>query len=359
MKNTFLKAPTIITPRKAAGDFTASVALDTMLKAESMWSEGAQANQYKSNAEAARAVLTNQTAEFRELDDKDHDKTLVVTWLNACAIVPEDCEANCTISGDELQTTSKEYAYDLCKKVDFSINRNKLRTGTYNREEQIAKGLALSVKALDEWWAQRVLISLSSYAGINVAPSPYTFNDADMTTEVPAASYNLNMYANLQKQAVLNQMNSPYYIEKGDLWVPQLDAELDEGNAEGKGLAERASRWGMYFDLFNFGKAGITDDLFAIDRSAVAMKTYNRYPETPTPMNLQTHYSIASQSLPGVRYGVIYQLTCETSGTTTIWRDTWRIITEGMIALNPEGCPITIGEDTYEPTGVLSYSKTA
>lgn len=365
MKKNFLSLPTIITGRKsrrAPGDFTNSQLNDILLKAEVMWTDGAQANVYKSHADSAKAVLENQTARFQELADKDKDNKVRVNWINPCAMVDEACESNCTITAAELETGVKEYEFDMCRKVDFSINREKLRTSIYDRDELAAIGMAKAIKTLDEWWNTQMLLKLKSFSGVNVAPSPWTFSDADMTTQVPSAQYNLAMVAILKKQAMLNQMNSPFYIEKGDLYVPVLNAEINGGNAEGKGDAARAKYLDLYFDLFGFEKAGITEDLFAIDRSAVAMRTYNRYPDTPTEMGgkvAQTQYSVASQLLPGVRYGVIYEFTCVTNGSKTEYHDAWRVITEGGIWLNPEACPVEIGEETYTPTGVMSYSKTA
>lgn len=350
------------TPRMAAGDFTSSALMDVVLKAEEMWSDGAQARVYKSNSETARAVLENQSARFQELDDKEHDRKVRVNWINPCAITDEACDTNCDIVEDELESAVKEYEYDMCRKTGFSIDREKLRTSIYTRDELAAQGTAKAIKTLDEYWSAQLLLKLKAFSGINVAPSPYTWDDAGLTTNIPAGSYNLKMYSQLMKQTLLNQMSSAYFVEKGDLYVPFMDARLEAANAEGKGDANRVSEWDIYFDLFNFIKAGITEDMFAIDRSAIAFKTYNRYPDTPLEIGgkvAQTHYSVASQILPGVRYGVIYEVTCKTTGGKTRIVDSWRFITEGGIWLNPEACPVTIGETTYTPTGVLSFTQTA
>lgn len=345
-------------------DFSNSQLLDFNLKAENVWSNGTQAQNFVSHADSAKALLEHQTATFKELDDKDKDHKVKIMWLDACAIEDEDCVENCTLDGDPLNDNYKDYEYDMCRKVDFSVNRDTLRSSQYNRDEVIAKGLAMAIKRLDEWWAVQVLLKAKAFAGVNVAASPWTFDDATMTTQVPTASYNLTMIAYLIKQAMLNQMNAPFYLEKGDLFVPVKNAEFDNGNADGKGNNARANALDMTFDMWNFAKSGITEDMFAIDSSAMAMKTYARNPDTPTLLGgdiQQTIYTVASQMLPGVRYDVYYGLTCQSATVggkiRTQYVDTWRLETTGLIALNPEACEVTVGGETYNPTGVLSYSQ--
>lgn len=348
----------------AAGDFSASALLDINLKAEAMWSNGAQAAMYQSHADSAKAVLENQTARFTELNDKDKDLKVKVTWLNPCGIVDEDCEGNCDISEPEIEAEAKEYEYDICRKTGFSVNRDTLRTSSYDAEEVRARGMAMSIKKLDEFWAKQVLLKAKAFAGINVAPSPWTFNGTTMDTEVPTASYDLTMIPYLMKQAMLNQLSSPYYIEKGDLYVPYLNAKFNAGNAEGKGDQARINALNMYFDMWNFAAAGITEDLFAIDASAIAMKTHAKHPDSPMLIGgsvQHTIYTVNSQMLPGVKYDVFYTLACQeqviSGKTRTQYVDTWRLETNGLIALNPEACEVTVSGTTYRPNGVLSYAQ--
>jgi hypothetical protein len=170
-----------------AGEFSPSALLDIKLKAEQIWSDSRLAQDFKAKADSAKAVLENQTATFRELDNPEKDNQVVVNFINPCAIVAEDCESNCDITGDELETGGKTYTLDLCKKADFSVNAEKLRTNTYSVEEVSARGLASALKALDEYWARQVLVKLKAFAGVNVAPAPWTW--AAGTTSVPAAQY--------------------------------------------------------------------------------------------------------------------------------------------------------------------------
>jgi hypothetical protein len=340
-----------------AGEFSPSALLDIKLKAEQIWSDSRLAQDFKAKADSAKAVLENQTATFRELDNPEKDNQVVVNFINPCAIVAEDCESNCDITGDELETGGKTYTLDLCKKADFSVNAEKLRTNTYSVEEVSARGLASALKALDEYWARQVLVKLKAFAGVNVAPAPWTW--AAGTTSVPAAQYTVGMVANLINQSILNRMDGAYYIDNGGLYVPWLNAQLSAGNLDGKGDAARIAAIKLYFDQWNFGPAGLTEDTFMVAPSAVAMKTKTRNPDVPTLIAgtvQQTRYTIASPNLPGVKYDVYYTLTCKTINGKANIVHSWRIETNGGIFLNPEGCPVVIGGTTYTPTGVISYS---
>lgn len=349
-----------------AGDLSATALLNLRVKAENAWRDGKTAVQYKVNAEAAKAVLENQTARVDLLAGRSNkDDVVEISFINTCGIVAEDCESNCTIDEPELDTGKQEYEVDTCKKTGFSIDEEKIRTNDYELEELHSAGHAASLKALDEFWAQQVLAKLLAERGYNAYPDPYT--QADQITTVPAAGYTLNqLTANLILQAQMNNINNPYFIERGLLAGEFLNAQFNAGNLDGKGDAARAEFLRMYFDMLNFGKAGITTaDLFMVDSSAVALATKNRYDATPVLAGgkiQQTRYSVASQTLPGVRYDVIYSLECKTVNGKSHDMHSWRYETNGLIAVNPALCPITIpGEPPtiVDSNGILAYKKGA
>lgn len=344
----------------AAGDLSASALLQVRLKAEAMWNDAQYASEFKPQAGAAEAVLKNQTARITPLESQDKDLTVGITWIQTCDVAVEDCETNCDLDEPELETKRKDYALDVCKKTGFSIDREKNRTNSYTREEEMARGLAASVKVLDEFWAQKVLASLQAFAGVNVDPAPFTFDAADLETDIPAADYNQSMIPYLIRMGIKNRMASPYFIDGGNLYVNWLNTQFNAGNLDGKGDKARVDAIKMYFDLFNFGASGVTAETFMINQAAVAMATRNRHGDAPTLIGgsvQQTLYTIPSIALPNVKYDVFYTVKCVTVNGKAHYKDVWRVQTEGGVFLNPEGCPVTIGEDTFNPTGVLAFNQ--
>ena len=147
------------------GQFTASQLLETRLKAEQMWTDSQRAASLAPEAEAAVAVLEHQTARFDVFDDINKDIKVKVTFIDACGITAKDCDNSCDLSEDELSTGAKEYEPNICKKSGFSVNETKLRTNDYGQSEVVMEGLAASVKALDEFWAQQILVKLKMFSG--------------------------------------------------------------------------------------------------------------------------------------------------------------------------------------------------
>lgn len=345
----------------AAGDFSPSALLAVKLKAEQMWTDGQWAAELTPQAESAIAVLENQTARITPLETTDKDLSVIVNWLNTCAIVAEDCESNCDITEPEMETSQETYALDICKKTGFSVDVEKLRTNAYNFDEIVPKGLAACVKTLDEFWAKTILAKLQSFAGINVDPSPMTFNVPTLTTNTGAIGGTTALVPHLIQQSIKNNMRSSYLISDGTagaMYVNWLNAQFNAGNAEGKGDTARANALKMYFDLFNFSAAGIGADLFLIGKGAVAFTARARNPDVPTLIGgsvQHTLFTVKSNALAGVKYDVLYTITCNTVGGKSHYLHTWRVETNGGVFLNPAGCPVTIDAVEYEPTGVLAY----
>lgn len=342
----------------------ASKILKIRLKAESMWKDSRLAAEYKAYSDTAKAVLRNQTARFSELTTKDKDNTVTVTWVDPCGRVVADCTNSCDITGPEPSTVAQDYALDICKSTSFAINEEVLRTNDYSAIELIAGETTLALKALDEYWSQALLVKLKAFANVNLFPNGFSY--ANGTTTIPAAQYNQQLYAYLVKAGILNKMPDSYMIDSGELFIPLLDAQLNRGNLDGSGGALRAAEISgkLTYDMWNFQKAGLTEDTFEVSPGAVAFKTKSRFDARPVYLDgkvNQWRYSIPSPSLPGVTYDVISQLTCKPNNTTNQEEivQNFKFITRGGIFLNPKGCPVEIGGVTYTPSGVLSFSKGA
>lgn len=346
----------------AAGDFSASQILDIKLKAEEMWGDSRMTTEYAADAAAAVAVKNNTTAKITQLTDPGKDNKVIVTFLNSCDIEDRECESDCDIDGPELESGSKEYELDKCREVVFSVNAEKNRTNMYTMEEEAAQGMAKAVKKLDEYWSTQVLLALKDGAGINVHPLPWT--QAAMTTTIPANQYALPMFSFIKEDMVYNRIGAPYYINNGDLFVPYDQAQMNKDNAEGRGTYAYSQAWNMYFDQWGFARAGLTESIFAVARGALAFETVARHSDTPQVIGgsiQQTRYTVQSQVIPRTKYDVFYGLKCitnQTTGESNIFHS-WKVKTRGGIFLNPEGCPVTVGGQEYNPTGIISYTKGA
>lgn len=340
-----------------AGDFSATQLTAITLKAQEMWAKN-PGQTPPPNVATVNAVKANQNARLADLEEKDKDKQVKITWVNSCALAVSDCTPDCEITGPELESDAVTYDLDLCKEVRFSVNETKLRTNTLTFDELAAPGLSAAIASLDNWYNSQMLLHLKTFAGVNGIPAPWTY--AAGTTTIPAASYNRSIVANVIYQAMRNGFTNPFFINNGDLYVDWLNAQLDARNAAGAGDAARVAELSrMTFDLQGFFTAGLTESLFMVNPGAVAMATKARNPNVPKIMKDVTLYTVPSRAIPGVVYDAFYQLTCSVNGTESEYIHSWKLKTRGGIFLNPNQCPITIGGTTVTPTGVISYTKGA
>lgn len=356
-----------------AGDFSKTRIQKIQLKAEKMYKDAAAFSDLEPQADAAVIVASRQTAKFQELDKDGKKNKVAVSWIKTCDIVVQDCTTDCELTGPELDTDAKEYEYDLCKEVGFSVDATKTETDIYNEDELIARGLNAARKALDEWYAQMMLIKIKSFAGINQYPQPFTYDPAINATVVPDAMYGDPMGTTsgfrlptiFDKQMMLNNMKNVYYIDNGRLYLDYQNSLLVKTGSDGASIATgaRAAKLDVNFDMVNFNRAGITDaTTFAIAKSAIAFRTKTKW--NPTPQVLpgkvqQTVWTIPSLVIPGVSYDVYYQFTCEVIGGETHYKHTYKVKTRGGIWLNPEACPVTVGGQSYKPTGIITYVSDA
>lgn len=342
----------------AAGDLSASALQKIMLKVQSNWM-----SKPTNHAETAVAVKRNSAnIQIQAVADPNKDNVVRVTWIDACALDVQDCTTDCDLTADELETKAKDYELDICFETAFSIDREKLRTNTYNFDEFLSEAMQKAITKLDEKWAQQILSKLHTFAGDNAFPQPFTFDGTNNWTIVPDSYFNqlngaFNLPPIIKKQALQNRMNDVYLIENGALSLEQNNALLMNGANDGASIAayKRAGMMDITSDLWNFAGAGVNEDIFAIEKNAVAFYTRARYSATPIEIGGkvgQTRFSVASLAIPDVRYDVYHQISCNEDGHIV---DTFKIKTEGLVELKPESCPLQVGATTYQNTGVMGY----
>jgi hypothetical protein len=330
-------------------NFSTAQLANIQLKAEQMWSDGQQNAAKKAEVEGLKAIINNQTARIAPLEDSSKDNSVTINWIDTSAIVAEVAEDNCTIDGAALDAKPKTYALDIKYKSDFKVNEDALRSTIYSKEEVAAAGIADALRVLDEKMATVALAKADAFAGTNVYPGIGTY--ATGTTTIPAASYNQTLFAYLAQVSVMNRMRSSYLIDSGTLYQQYLNAQFNAGNGEGKGTNAMFNSMPIYFDLFNMAAAGIANETLMINRGALAFASKVRYGSAPTEYGgnvNQTRYSVASPTLPGVRYEAFYTLDCTGNQISHIWR----FESNAGLFLNPEG-------QATGNTGVLAFNKGA
>lgn len=340
---------------------TASTILTIQNKAEKMWKDSALMTAYDPYSDTAKAVIKNQNAMFTELTDPDRENKVHVMWMDPCGSAVQDCTPTCSITGAVPSTLGADYEMDLCKEaVPFAINEELLRTNQYTVEELAAQKLMLAKKSLDEWWSQQILLKLKLFSGPNFWLDGNVQDDG--TTYIADNKYNVELLPYLIRMGMMNKMSDTYMIENGELFQSITLAGLNSNNLNGQGIAAMAKQITdkLTFDMWNFGAAGITEDLFIINRSAVAFQTKARHSSTPRYIDgkvNQWRWSEKSLVLPGVVYDVFAEQSCTAVGSQEQILHNFKVKTRGGIWNNPAGCEITQGGVTGKSTGVISLTK--
>mgnify|MGYP000294799991 CR=1 FL=1 len=332
-----------------AGDFTASQLAQALLKADRMFSDDMQKADFEANVDVWKAIKAEQNANVSILEDGEKERDVKVHWINSCATVVEDCDADdCDLDGAELGTDSKVYSMTQCKQSKFTVDEMVQRTNVYNMEDIVAKGFLKADRALSNTIAANAVAKIEAFKGTNqVSDGIGTPNGVSGDTDIAAADWTERLFAYLYRVGIQNKFSNPFILSGTNLWEDQLVALLAEANANGKGAANLYKLMRKYFDLFNIDPTNAPDlKTYLINRGAIAFASKVHYGRIPTKYIEQHRYIIPSRNLPGVEFDVFYTNRC--SGNTI--KHDFKLVAKYDYFLNPLGC-----DDTR--TGVLAFNK--
>ncbi len=327
----------------ACADFTS-----IQVFADDVWANNASNKQYIARADAAKAILAEQTAELVPLKDNDKDRVVKIQWIDNCATTAEDYDPDCDFVGPKGEITCKEYEIQEAKQSVYCITEDKFRGSTADIQMMIAKGWLSSLKKLDEEIAKSVIAKIDSFVGENEflgAPGQVVGTD----TFIPAVNWGPEIMAYFAETAIMNSSSDVFILDGNNLyrqgWLAQFKA-LNSNEKDGQAMLETIR---TYHDLFNMAAVVGSDKMFMIDKGAVALVTKNRYSTTPREILNgadRIRFAVPSRNLAGVMYDVIYTTTCVDEDI----QHQWKFVARFDTFLNPtSSCNPT-------NTGVLSFT---
>lgn len=337
-----------------AGTLTCGDLFAVMGKMEQIWVDNRVNAEYMPEAEVVKAILENQTAKIGDITGKqDKNKKIKITWISDCNVEAEDCTTECLPTGPELGIDCQELEPTICKEANFSVNEDTLRAVTYSKEEFIARAMLKRLKVLDEESAAAVVAFLENSEGVSV----FDGDQGDIVGSAVGASYiaidpslwTADLIGYFKLVAKMNKFGTPYMIHGNNLYISSWKAESEAANADGKGNLNKFNQLKQYWDPFNMEGVFTPDSpsSFLLDKGAVAFGAKWQYDETPTDYGKEgQRWSIASKTLPGVRYDVHYNLDCVNREII----HKFNIISKGGIYLTPKGC-------TGTDTGIIRFAK--
>jgi len=327
------------------GVFSETTLVNIQVKADSIWMDRIQREDYVPEAQVVNCIIDQTTAKFGALKGKK-DPTVDVGWINACEVSAASC-TDCTISGTELSTNVEEYYLNREQCAEFSVCENDFRDNFFDMEDVIAKGFLKASLALDEWWAGQVVAVLNANVGVNEITTGKGAV-AGTTTYVLPAYWNADLFGYFARVAIGNRIKRPMLISGANLFESKFIADFEACCENKKG---KFGSMDVCFDLFNIDSTNSPDLVtYMINRGALAFVTKAYYEgisaASPSKYMDQNRWSMPSFSLPGVIYDIHYDNEC--SGCGDFFTHNFKLKTFGDIFLNPVGCTAT-------RTGVLEF----
>lgn len=311
---------------------------------DSQWADSAKQKDYIANVEVARAVRENQTVRIEELSNPMKDKTVTLYWPEFCGATTSACSDECTPGGTKPGTVCEDYTLGMCREVNFSVDHKAYRSIATTFEEAVAVSLLANMQALDEWIAQQFVSEMHAGKGVNA----YTGGKGTVSgfeTSISPAYWNASLMGYFALVAKKNKFNAPYIVSGTNMYEAYWNAQMNAGNAEGKGAKTMFDQFKFYFDIFNVDSVMSPDSVtFMLNRNALAFHSKAYYNWSATDGRAEQFggagssagmkYQIESKNLPGVFYDVTYKIACSGNEIT----HDWGVKFTGDIFRNPVGC---------------------
>lgn len=331
-----------------AGVFSETILKNIQIKADQIWLDRIQKQDYTADVGVVQALLANQTAQITPVEGKK-DVDVEISWINACEVADRTCTA-CTMGGEELSTNMEEYSLDICREVPFYVNDNDFRNNLFDPEEVIAKGFISADKELSEYLAGLAVAWLNANKGTNaVTVGKGQVSGTD--TYVSAHLWDAGLMAYLVRVGLINKFIDPYLISGNQLFEQVWNAEKEYGNADGKGNVAKFGTFRTYFDLINIDAVNSPDLItYLVSRGAFALAHKTRFGPNVTKYMDRHAWSMESRFLPGVNFDVEYVNSCDDCASTKPAGQIhyFKLTVNAGMFLNPLGCDAT-------RTGVLTF----
>jgi hypothetical protein len=306
-----------------AVDLTSSTLTAAYYLAKKMYADDARKADYVADVDAAKAIVENSVSneKIKYLESADKEHTARVYWSKFCSTTTSTSAPNfCSFTGNEADSAKKDYEIELQANASFTIDEKNYEDNHLNVPEVFADNMLKTKKNLDEKITQMLLAKLATFASANQYQYAGGIGCSDetgdfMTTFIPPNYWTPKVFAYFLKVAKQNKFNSPFLIDGENLFDIIIDAQLGEGNANGKGAAAAIKLMKVYSDLKNMTTVA-PSKTYMVERGTIAFanKVLWKKGTAINPIKRGDHigfkYSEASENIPGLFYDVYTKTSC-------------------------------------------------
>lgn len=314
--------------------------------ADDIWADPMKNNDLIADVVSAKAVLENQSVNFKEVTATSKRKELMVEWLTKCNVSTTDCSDDCTITGTDADPQCEVYDIECLQETSFKVPLRAYRDRTVEMQESIAFNKLIHMKALDEWLAQYIITGILTCAGSNLFTGGVGAPGGNPTYIAPQY-WDDSIWGYFDQVRRLNKLRNPYILTGNNLYQLLFNRLLEAENANGKGNFRKMQTMKVYLDPENIETVAPAQT-FMLHKTAVAF--INKAWNPVNAANAVPHagqyweWSEESMNIPGIFYDITLKETCENDE----FYQAMKIKLHGLFACNPYPCD----EDN---TGVLVF----
>lgn len=290
--------------------------------------------------------------------DPSKDYDVSVYWPDFCGLEAVDCVTDVCddLTADQAEVLKKDYKVEQCIEDKFAINEQDFWKSWLNKDNFIARNISNKISNLISRLNMKAIIFLQANAGLNLGGN-YEANGS-LQYVIPSADFaSTDVLVNMVYDATISKLQNPFVIDGRNLWKLIFNAQLNGGNADGAGDANRAALFNLVtFDPIGFAKvADAARSTFLISPAAYAFVTKN-YIENAVPVYDEAagkwKYSIELGRY-GARVDVFMQRIC-IDGAKNLYKYVWLFKLHYDFFANPAGCDQGEGQAV---TGIIEYTR--
>lgn len=302
------------------GNFSCHDLLETQVKIERIWADS-KANKlpFYANVVPLVEIINRQTAKIAPVEDGAKKRTVKIQWLEDCAEdspVDPDVPSNddrCDVGGTQIESNCKDYTITQFAKRKWTISEKQFEESSLSKEEVLAFQTLMRLKQADEEIAQRVLIQIAGWAGINQFSASSIGDVVGNDTYINPNFWDPNLMGYFYQTQQMNRFLAPYLLSGLNLSAVAWQINKEQPNAQdGQAAVNKMATMPLINDLFSY-ESNLSGTTMMIDSGAISFASRNRYSDTPIEYGNGadiTLYSQPSKNIPGLRYDIGYKTRC-------------------------------------------------
>jgi hypothetical protein len=258
-------------------------AAEVQVVLDNIWAEPSTSKSYSVKAHTIKAILENQTAELKVLENPDQKRDFAIKWVDFCGDTSSDgSEADdcANTAGGEGAAKTETYALDIFIEDSYSVASEELEAAVVDYDQIVATGLSAKIRNMVENFNKKAVAVIAANKGVNPFPGNYAYDAVTKDTTISGADFGgEKLIPYFMQVAEMNRSRELYLLDGGNLFQDYYVATKNSLNADGKTANTMYSDFSFRHDMAGFAANDINNETFLIDKGSLAIANRAKYPE--------------------------------------------------------------------------------